>query len=424
METNPFMRTSISDLVHVRNEAYKRLSLEADLVEERLLEIETTITSLGSGKISKSVISPRKLRTTLAAISSQLPDNMSLLFGDGGEDLWPYYSVLPASASFEAHLADVVVTVSVPLVDAASALDLSRVHNLPVKVKDGYSVVVDVDTEYLVTDPSKEYYLELRKEDFQDCQVFLHQGSQQFFCGLSPLLRADAARSCVMQLLRGVLDPAWCQTRLAHGPVQPFSRLYNGSWVYSALASEPVHAFIECPGKDAVATELKGFGVFGLDEGCTMTSPDFKYSHTHAGRVEVSVGFGDDDIWDGEDDSKNLEDYDISNFQDDIMLQGESSSVVSYLTPPAEGEPLPLVPNDAVSHVPQDLVAKEEKDGEDKKGTSTLEHKDKENSIETSGGDLEVTDPVNKEVETAVYKNLLVKLKNTFQRPWILARRK
>jgi hypothetical protein len=39
METNPFMRTSISDLVHVRNEAYKGLALEVDLAEERLVEV-------------------------------------------------------------------------------------------------------------------------------------------------------------------------------------------------------------------------------------------------------------------------------------------------------------------------------------------------------------------------------------------------
>ena len=50
METNPFMRTSISDLVHVRNEAYKGLALEVDLVEERLIEVETIVTSLGSGR--------------------------------------------------------------------------------------------------------------------------------------------------------------------------------------------------------------------------------------------------------------------------------------------------------------------------------------------------------------------------------------
>ena len=55
METNPFMRTSISELVHVRNEAYKGLALEVDLVEERLIEVETIVTSLVSGMNGSSV---------------------------------------------------------------------------------------------------------------------------------------------------------------------------------------------------------------------------------------------------------------------------------------------------------------------------------------------------------------------------------
>ena len=55
METNPFMRTSISELVHVRNEAYKGLALEVDLVEERLIEVEIIVTSLVSGMNGSSV---------------------------------------------------------------------------------------------------------------------------------------------------------------------------------------------------------------------------------------------------------------------------------------------------------------------------------------------------------------------------------
>ena len=34
-------------------------------------------------------------------------------------------------------------------------------------MKDGYSVVADISTEYLVTDRSQQYFLELYKDDFQ-----------------------------------------------------------------------------------------------------------------------------------------------------------------------------------------------------------------------------------------------------------------
>ncbi len=46
-----------------------------------------------------------------------------------------------------------------------------QVHNLPLKAKDGYSVTVDITAEYLVTDSSRNHFLELHKEDFADCQV-------------------------------------------------------------------------------------------------------------------------------------------------------------------------------------------------------------------------------------------------------------
>ncbi len=63
-----------------------------DLCEERLVEVESTVTALGSGRLSKFVISPAKLRETLSAVTEQLPTNYTLLFG-ADEALWPYYSV-------------------------------------------------------------------------------------------------------------------------------------------------------------------------------------------------------------------------------------------------------------------------------------------------------------------------------------------
>ena len=33
-------------------------------------------------------------------------------------------------------------------------------------------------------------------------------------------------------------DGAMCQSKVTHGLVQPFNRLYNGSWVFAALSSQ------------------------------------------------------------------------------------------------------------------------------------------------------------------------------------------
>ncbi len=174
METNPYLKTELGNIVRSRSELYQNLQLELNLMEERLGEIERVVVSLGNGRLNKNLLPPTKLKETLRTIESQLPSNYSLLFRSA-DSLWPYYSLLSVATSFKPGLEAVNVRLSIPLVDLNNVLDLTRVHNLPLKAKDGYSVQVDIDTEYLVTDSSRNHFLELHKEDFADCQVY-HTG--------------------------------------------------------------------------------------------------------------------------------------------------------------------------------------------------------------------------------------------------------
>ena len=124
----------------------------------------------------------------------------------------------------------VIVRLSIPLVDYSNVLDLTKVHNLPLKAKDGYSVKVDINAEYLVTDNSRNHFLELHKEDFADCSVY-HTGSDRhFYCGLPPLLDATTTRSCVMQLYQGRSSSEWCQSKLIYGMCY-FARYSQKSFV-------------------------------------------------------------------------------------------------------------------------------------------------------------------------------------------------
>ena len=203
-----------------------------------------------------------------------------------------------------------VVRLGIPLVDLGNVLDLTKVHNLPLKAKDGYSVKVDITAEYLVTDASRNHFLELHKEDFADCQVYHAGTDRHFYCGLPPLLDATTTRSCVMQLYQGRVSSEWCQSKLIYGMVQPFSRLYNGSWVFSAL-SENVQVTLQCPDGN-IPTSLMGFGIVGLAEGCTISNEEFWYPHTFAGAMNLNMNFGD-------------KGWDNSNFHTDIA-DGDSDS--------------------------------------------------------------------------------------------------
>ena len=231
-----------------------------------------------------------------------------------------FFSLLSVVTTFEAHMEAVVVRLSIPLVDYNNVLDLTKVHNLPLKAKDGYSVKVDINAEYLVTDSSRNHFLELHKEDFADCQVYHTGGDRHFYCGLPPLLDATTTRSCVMQLYQGRSSSEWCQSKLIYGMVQPFSRLYNGSWVFSAI-SENVQVTLQCPDGN-IPTSLMGFGIVGLAEGCTISNEEFWYPHTFAGAMQLNLSFGDKgwestefhtDLAEGQEDFVEFPDHEYSD---------------------------------------------------------------------------------------------------------------
>merc|ERR1712223_1279097 len=335
---NPYLKTEIGNIVRSRSELYQNLQLELNLMEERLGEIERVIISLSNARLNKNLFPPLKLRDILQTIEKQLPSNYSLLFRSN-EALWPYYSLLSVVTTFEAHMEAVVVRLSIPLVDFNNVLDLTKVHNLPLKAKDGYSVKVDITAEYLVTDASRNHFLELHKEDFADCQVYHAGTDRHFYCGLPPLLDATTTRSCVMQLYQGRVSSEWCQSKLIYGMVQPFSRLYNGSWVFSAL-SENVQVTLQCPDGN-IPTSLMGFGIVGLAEGCTISDEEFWYPHTFAGSMQLSLSFGDKgwestefhtDLAEGQSDFLDFPDHEysdelaaIANGDKNIIIEARTS---------------------------------------------------------------------------------------------------
>ncbi len=126
METNPYLKTEIGNIVRTRSEIYQNLQLELNLMEERLGEIERVVVALSSGRLNKNLIPPLKLRETLYNIEKMLPQNYSLLFG-ANEALWPYYSLLGATATFDSKMDSAVVRLSIPLVDLGNVLDLNKV---------------------------------------------------------------------------------------------------------------------------------------------------------------------------------------------------------------------------------------------------------------------------------------------------------
>ena len=70
-------------------------------------------------------------------------------------------------------------------------------------------MTADIDTEYLLIGKKGEYNLAIEKEDFQDCQVYSHQGQQQFFCGFGPMLASKKSPNCAIQLFNVEVSADW-----------------------------------------------------------------------------------------------------------------------------------------------------------------------------------------------------------------------
>ena len=98
-------------------------------------------------------------------------------------------------------------------------------------------------------------------------------------------------KSKLFRTLRNTFFKKLCFDQFILGMVQPFSRLYNGSWVFSAI-SENVQVTLQCPDGN-IPTSLMGFGIVGLAEGCTISNEEFWYPHTFAGSMQLNLSFGD-----------------------------------------------------------------------------------------------------------------------------------
>ena len=117
-------------------------------------------------------------------------------------------------------------------------------------------------------------------------------------------------------------------------------RLYNGSWVFSAI-SENVQVTLQCPDGN-IPTSLMGFGIVGLAEGCTISNDEFWYPHTFAGAMELNINFGDKgwetsefhtDLLEGQDDFLEFPDDEysddleaVANMDAAIIIQPEQKA--------------------------------------------------------------------------------------------------
>lgn len=184
-------------------------------------------------------------------------------------------------------------------------------------------------------------------------------------------------------------------------------RLYNGSWVFSAI-SENVEVTLQCPDGN-IPTSLMGFGIVGLAEGCTISNEEFWYPHTFAGVMQLSLAFGDKG-WDSSDFHTDLLEgqEDFLDFPDDeyseaLALAANSDAAIIIEDPTARsvGGPSTDLTTPWSSSTEQDSSSEDQ--------SSTTTEVSSSASSEPIFQTLNVQDPENKATE--IHNDILVKLK-------------
>ncbi len=168
---------------------------------------------------------------------------------------------------------------------------------------------------------------------------------------------------------------------------------------------------LECPG-ERTPTALVGFGVLSLAEGCTITSDEFWYAHTSSGLIEINTGFGGGGSVLEEDDDDDFGAYDMSKYEDDVLYSDGTDDEA-------------LVQTDGLEEDKDDLSTSMTSPDPTVLSPTTTESGEKEDSDEedvdrNAQAGIKVENPVNKQAATEIYKDLLIKLKDTFAQRWHL----
>lgn len=228
---------------------FRNILLMLDQASDYILELRVRLNALAVGRLSPNVIMPKKLYLLLEQIRINLPPSLGLPI-NSNSDMWLYYQFLTCSAQFTQS--DVLVIISVPLVDYASVFDIYRVTPLPIPLHNAshlfssFPLVAryELESEYLAVDPDRQFYAFLSSNHIQTCNNPILT-----FCHIDVPFRAfGVAPSCLSSLFSNDLGQVGrlCKKTVYFNATLPEATLVDdsGVWVISTL--EPFTVSVNC----------------------------------------------------------------------------------------------------------------------------------------------------------------------------------
>ena len=219
-----FVSTTFFQIGNYLEELKRTIMLAKFYIED----LKIRFNALSLGHVSTTLISPRDLQRLLLDIKSKLPPYLQLT-QDPKKDSWTYHRFLTCATVLSEN--QMLVIVSLPLVNIHHKYYIYKVHNLPFPIKGKDDNVPSalksmvayrrLESKYIGVNMERSRFMLLDTEEVQQCISHRLQ-----FCALrQPIYPVNLSRLCVIAIFlneRSNIDKL-CQTYVRTNEILPFS---------------------------------------------------------------------------------------------------------------------------------------------------------------------------------------------------------
>lgn len=223
--------------------------------------------ALSTHRVNPLIIPPDKLRKTLIEIQTKIgQDNPRLdLPEDPNTNIWAYYPIMRVTpVVMDSQL---VVLLSIPLVDRSLEMTVYRVHNLPsVDQSMGVQFVHQLEGEYLAIDKKSMYVSVPGKQEVELC---IH--TDGYLCSLdSALYPTQNNKWCIYALFVQDREAVRRNCKPAHGPpsVNRAISLSGFLWAISTIDDEEETITVRCLESTYFLTVYPPMTIIEVPTGC------------------------------------------------------------------------------------------------------------------------------------------------------------
>ena len=198
--------------------------------------LQLQLNMLSRGRLSPSVLTPRKLLEILKEIKGKLPALFSLP-KDPVTNLWYFYQTLKVATMISEG--KILIFVTVPVIEVSSKFEVFQIHNLPVPGKRAFGDHIakyEIDSLGLAINAERTAYMLLNKEDLTICAA-----SVNTHCELNkPRFEVNAGLHCEIALFMGdtKLREHICAVKVSTKTQLPYPiYLQEGHWAIATNES-------------------------------------------------------------------------------------------------------------------------------------------------------------------------------------------